>query len=208
MILRHKKPRPLGREERAFRDDRLFVIATEDTYAPEQYFRSFRNPRIKVHVLPTDAGRSAPEHVMERLDQYLREYQRLADDEFWLMLDTDHWIRPGHVAGIGRVCAEARQKGYELANSNPCFEIWLLLHWTELQPSEQFATCNEVVQRFRDVRGTYDKCNLDPIDYAPELIQAAIERAKQLDESPDDRWPQKTGTRVYRVVERLVPGGS
>ena len=41
--------------------------------------------------------RSAPEHVLERLDQYQEEYELGADDEFWLMLDTDHWTGPGHV---------------------------------------------------------------------------------------------------------------
>ena len=64
MNLRCKKPRPLIREEKTYRDDRLFVIATEDTYAPDQYFRVFRNPRIKVRVLPTEGGLSAPGHVM------------------------------------------------------------------------------------------------------------------------------------------------
>ncbi len=64
MNLCHKKPRPLTREEQTFRDDRLFVIATEDTYAPERYFRLLSNPRVHVQVLPTECGLSAPEHVL------------------------------------------------------------------------------------------------------------------------------------------------
>ena len=73
MSLRRKKPRPLEREEKPFRDARLFVIATEDTHAPKQYFRLFRSQRIKVRVLPTEGGLCAPEHVIERLDDAERE---------------------------------------------------------------------------------------------------------------------------------------
>ena len=66
MTPRCKKPRPLTREEKTYRDDRLFVVATEDMHAPERYFDLFQNPRIKVRVLPTQGGLSSPEHVLER----------------------------------------------------------------------------------------------------------------------------------------------
>lgn len=68
MTLRCKKHRPLTREEKPFRDARLFIIATEDRYAPQEYFRLFKNPRVKVQVLPTEDTRSAPDHVLKRLD--------------------------------------------------------------------------------------------------------------------------------------------
>ena len=66
MNFRHKKPRPLTREEQAYRDDRLFVVATEDTHAPERYFGLLSNPRIHVQVSPTECGLSAPEHALVR----------------------------------------------------------------------------------------------------------------------------------------------
>jgi hypothetical protein len=98
MTLRCKKPRPLTREEKPLRDARLFVIATEDKYAPRESFRLFGNPRIKVLVLPTEDTRSAPEYVLQRLDAYKEQKQKdekLDEDQYWLMLDTDHWIESG-----------------------------------------------------------------------------------------------------------------
>jgi hypothetical protein len=201
-----KKPRPLTREDRKYKDDRLFIIATEDTHAPDQYFRVFGNARIHVTVLPTKDGLSSPEHVFQRLDAFREEFQTTEDDEFWLMLDTDHWIEPNHVATFRSVCTEAVQKGYELAHSNPCFEVWLLLHVTDLDAGEQFQRCADVEQRLRDVLGEYSKRRINREKFSRDDAMTAVERAEKLDGASDDRWPAKTGSHVYRVVKKLLQG--
>ena len=205
MSLRCKKPRPLTREEKPYRDARLFVIATEDTYAPNQYFQLFRNTRIKVLVLPTEEGLSAPQHVLERLDRYIAEYDLDEDDERWLMLDTDHWIEPNHIANFRYVCADAIRKGFQLAHSNSCFEVWLLLHLRDLDPSEQFNRYEDVVDHLRDILGGYSGRNIDYERFTLETAADAARRAEELDQSSTERWPQKTGSHVYRVVKKLLP---
>jgi len=202
MNLRRRKPRPLSREDKTFRDDRLFVIATEDTYSPDRYFRIFHNPRIKVRVLPTEAGFSASSHVLDRLDAFAKEYELTGDDELWLMLDTDHWAEPNHVANFDRVCKEAVEKGFHLAHSNPCFEIWLLLHVEDLNPSDRFKSCEEVVRRLREALGAYSKRTI-PGSCSPSTAAIAVDRAERLDGGSNDRWPQRTGSHVYRVVKAL-----
>ncbi len=208
MTLRSRKPRPLTREEKTFRDDRLFVIATEDTHAPDQYFRVFGNSRIQVRILPTErgSGLSSPAHVLERLDGFQAEFEWHEDDEFWLMLDTDHWVEASHIAGLTRVCAEAVEKGFQLAHSNPCFEIWLLLHFAGPDTGEQFGKCKDVELRLNDILGGYSKRRIGPDRFTPEAIEMAVARAEKLDGAPDDRWPRKTGSHVYRVVKKLLQG--
>jgi len=204
MNLRCKRPRPLAREEKTYRDDRLFVIATEDTYAPDRYFGIFKNPRIKVRVLPTEGGRSAPAHVLDRLEEFAQEFQTMEDDELWLMLDTDHWVEPNHIANFDKVCAEAIRKGYYLAHSNPCFEIWLLLHVTDLDPGDQFIRCNEVVQRLKSILGEYGQGTIGPERFPLEAVAVAVDRAERLDKAPDDRWPPKTGSHVYKLAKKVL----
>lgn len=80
------KARPLVRETATFRDDRLFIVACEDTYAPKQYFDLFEIPRVQIHVVPTQDGRSSPSHVLERL----LSFEHAEYDERWLLLDVDH----------------------------------------------------------------------------------------------------------------------
>ena len=207
MNLRSKRSRPLTRGEGTRRDDSLFIIATEDTHAPEQYFRTFRNPRIHVRVLPTEDGLSSPKHVLDRLEGYYKEYELDEDDELWLMLDTDHWIEPNHIVSFKEVCAQATQRGFLLAHSNPCFELWLLLHVEDLGPSEQFSKCQDVVRRLGATLGSYSKRRPDPKHFSRDTAKTAATRAEKLDESPDDRWPRKTGSHVYRVVNKLLSLG-
>jgi hypothetical protein len=202
-----KKRRELAREDMEYKDDRLFIIATEDTHAPKQYFEDssiFRNSRIHVRVLPTEGGLSSPEHVLERLNQYADEFALQADDVRWLMLDTDHWVSDNHIPNFDRVCREASQQRIQLAHSNPCFEVWLLLHFTDLTADEQFRRSDEAEQRLRNVLGRYNKSRLDLLLYSRENALNAADRAEELDQRSDDRWPQKTGTHIYRLVKALL----
>lgn len=204
MNLRCKKPRPLRREEATYRDDRLFIVATEDTHAPEAYFRLFQNPRIKVRVLPTQGGLSAPEHVLQRWDDFVREFEKIEEDEFWLMLDTDHWTEPNHVANFTAVCAEAIKKGFTLAHSNPCFEIWLLLHLEDLKGIQPFRQCHEVVQRLQSILGSYNKRSIDADKFSMAAAGMAVSRAEQSPGTPGERWPQRNGSHVYLLVKKLL----
>ena len=91
MSLTQRKPRPLIRDSESLRDDRLFIIACDDTYAPKQYFNFFSMARIKVHVIetPKEDTSSHATHVLKRL----QEVKYDEDDERWMLLDTDHCIK-------------------------------------------------------------------------------------------------------------------
>ena len=154
MTLRFKKPRPLNRQLGAYRDSRLFVIATEDTHAPKNYFdENFQSPRVHVAMLPTEDGSSSPQHVLDRLNEFQAEFDLNDDDELWLILDTDHWVEPNHLGNFKQVCSEAANKGYQLAHSNPCFEIWLLLHWEDIAFGQHFSCAKDVVRHLKKRTG-------------------------------------------------------
>jgi hypothetical protein len=186
------------------------VIATEDTYAPKQYFEEssiFRSPRIHVLTLPTKDGCSAPQHVLDRLKDY-REEKRgknelLDEDEFWLMLDKDHWTGSNHIENLDRVCQEANDQHFQLAHSNPCFEVWLLLHFEDLNPNDQLQNRKDVEKRMKTALGQFNRARLDLSRFDRENAALAAKRAETLDKSPADRWPQRTGTHVYRLVNSL-----
>lgn len=181
------------------RDAALHIIATEGEKTEKQYFDLFENPRVRVVVLPTSKGdhRSAPRHVLERLVDFKEQYQIGKGDTLWLMVDVDRWP----VGGLSDVCREARQKGIELAISNPCFELWLYLHHCDVDRSDK--TCKQLKDRLRQQLGSYNSANLNLKVYEP-LVPAAVERAKMLHTDPEERLPSFPGTHVYKVVERLL----
>jgi hypothetical protein len=132
MTRAHRQPQPLSRETQTDRDDRPFILAYDDTCAPKQYFDFFRIPRIRVHVVPTQDGSSAAKHVLDRLLAVDHD----ADDELWLVLDTDHCIHGEHLAGFTQTLAEAPRQGVRVTLSRPSLELWLLLTISRRSRSE------------------------------------------------------------------------
>lgn len=211
----------LMRERReAFRDARLIVIASEGKDTERIYFKAlakeYTNPRVHVHILERsvdEQNNSSPEYVLTQLNNYKSQYELEDDDELWLVVDKDRWTE----AMLSRVATECSQEvAMHMALSNPCFELWLLLHLEDaasLTPEEQ-KQCMEnrrksknadpyLKVRLRQKMGSYHESSYDVLTLIAH-IEDAIERARALDKNPNDRWPQTLGTRVYLLAESVM----
>jgi hypothetical protein len=195
------KPRPLNRGAGTLRDDRLFLVACDDTYAPKQYFSFLRLSRVQIHVVETDDTKSAAVYVLERLKKVSFE----VDDERWMVLDTDHCIELNHFSSFIQALIEARQAGIKIALSKPCFELWLLLHHVSEGDVIGLRNASETEAKLREVLGEYNKTNLKPEHYPLASIAAAITRAERLDAQVQggDR-PEKNTTRVYQLLKAIL----
>src|SRR5580658_7392417 len=111
MSLFPRKARPLSRDTGSLRDDRLFIVACDDTFAPKQYFNFFRLTRVQVRVVETQDGSSAAAQVLGRLLRYDHE----EDDELWMLLDTDHCTQGAHLASFVGALQEARRQRVNVA---------------------------------------------------------------------------------------------
>ena len=58
-------------------------------------------------------------------------------------------------------------------------------------------------QRMKDLTEHYQESSYDAMALL-QHVQSAIERAERLDVKPNDRWPQKVGTRVYRLAKSII----
>jgi hypothetical protein len=212
--MRLKRTRLMDRKENV-RDASLFVVATEGQETERQYFEGFRSPRLHVEVLPTGLdGASSPDRVLERLAEFRDRYDLAGDDQLWLVVDVDRWGD----RKLSEVCGSARSRGFETAVSNPCFELWLYLHfsdhdltgpeWVALVDGHKGNVSGAMEARLRErlaEHGGYQKSNLVFSRFRPR-IPDAIERARALHADPDERWPRALpGTHVYRLAERLLP---
>lgn len=198
MALTSRRSRPLDRAVPHLRDTRLLIIAAEGRETERQYFAMFRSTRVQVKVLSADDNRSAPEHVLERLRQFRDEYELGEGDALWLMLDVDRWGDKK----LAAITQQANTSGFGLAVSYPCFEVWLLFHFSDQAPSA--AKCAEVESALREAMGgSYSKTRLEEARFQP-FIHAAADRAQSADPSPQGRWPSAPGSHVYRIVRVLI----
>ena len=198
MALTSRKKRPIDRQSKPapHRDARLFIIATEGRKTEKQYFSMFGNNRCQVRVIPNEDNKSAPTYILQQLKDFKREFQLKADDELWLMVDVDRWGDKN----LASVSAQAGHNKFQLAVSNPCFEVWLYLHHNDLD--HQPIKAKEMKQKLRDLLGGHNSSRLEPGKFSGK-IDDAISRAKALHTNKDERWPSRTGTYVYKVVEKV-----
>lgn len=209
------------RERReAFRDARLIVIASEGKDTERIYFKAlakeYTNLRVHVHILErseNEQNNSSPEHVLKQLNDYKSKYDLEADDELWLVVDKDRWTE----AMLSHVATECSQEvAMHMALSNPCFELWLLLHMEDaaslsLEEQEQWMKNRRKSKnadpylkvRLRQKMGSYHESSYDALTLIAH-IEDAIERARALDKNPTDRWPQTLGTRVYLLAKSVM----
>jgi hypothetical protein len=199
-----------------FRDAKLIIIATEGTKTERKYFTDlaldgrYRNPKVHVNVLENQSTASSPDRIIRKLDEFRRKYNLDQNDELWLVIDIDKW----HPRTLRDVAQQCEQKRYNLAVSTPCFEIWLLLHHKSLNEYtkadlEEFLQNEKSGYRTRleielmTICGSYSKSKLNSDHYIP-YIETAIQNAEDIDTSPDQRWLNELGTRVYLLAKSII----
>lgn len=202
-----RKSRPLDRDKQDYRDDRLYIVACDDTYAPKQYFEAFasRFHRFQIHVIKTQDGTSSAEHVLKRL----LEYEIGERDERWMLLDTDHYTEGTHLKSTKRALqdAKAKKNKVNVAFSKPCFEFWLLLHHLTRQDPDlkNLSTAKDAESLLRKTLGSYNKRKFNPEDFPLEKVPRAIREGRAIDASVDGgNIPGANTSRVYKLWESII----
>jgi hypothetical protein len=156
---RRNRTRKEGRRA-AFRDPKVRILAVCEGEATEpEYLEGFadvcHNPLVEVATSP---GAGIPKSVVEEARDRMRSAREAADrhdddnlafDQVWAVFDVDD-----HPA-IGEAKQTARDNGIFLAISNPCIELWLLLHFRD-NPGMQHREQMRVMLKDDFVAG-YDK---------------------------------------------------
>jgi RloB-like protein len=95
-------------------------------------------------------------------------------DEFWCAFDVE-W--PRNHPGLQEAIEEAERDNIQVAISNPCFELWLILHF---QDHSRWLDTAEACRLRQRLDGSASK-GLDAAKYMP-LTGDAVRRAVRLDE--------------------------
>jgi len=180
---------------------RLYVIATEGAKTEPTYLRLFtpgRDGEFRLRLLGNPGHKSAPGEVVERLLDFEARTQPGQNTEYWALIDRDSWEESAISEANALVKGTPR---FHLALSNPCFEFWLYLHFSDSRPFLGSDECRRALQK---VWKDYRKSGFDPaplVDGIPDAIRRARELAATAAES--EPWPAMQGTHVYRLVEKL-----
>ncbi|MDT5025923.1 MAG: hypothetical protein QOE61_2349 [Micromonosporaceae bacterium] len=121
-------------------------------------------------------------------------------DEVWCVADVDEF------RDIPSATRDAIRAGVIVAVSNPCFELWLLLHHVDRR--SHAPNCRELNGALTKVLPTYDKTRIRFADFEAG-IAIAIVRGKALDagnglDTAGDKVPPNPSTGVWRLVTSIV----
>lgn len=197
-----RRPRPLKREVTSMRDARIFVVATEDTYAPRQYFDQLRLSRIQVEVLATEDGKSAALDVLARLRSYREQFQLDEDDVLWIMLDTDRFAEKNGLRKYMAALSEAKSMNIRILINKPCFDFWLFLHVADVAELAEGFECKQVGKFLVNKLGSFNKKRIDTNNFSLVRLPLAFARAKALDKQ--ELLPKSSAAQVYQLLQEIL----
>ena len=163
----------------AYRDSRLFLVACEGEKTEAKYFSfSFLlHSRVKIIVIPSSDGESAPSHVLDNLKALVKEAKRdlglQPSDRLWLVIDRDRWNLYTQILPVRNARIDGSK--INIAISNPSFVLFLYLHFADM-PQSAISSAEEMEGMLRSILGRYSKNDLHEEDYA-DKVQAACGRS-------------------------------
>ncbi|TDC00851.1 RloB domain-containing protein [Micromonospora fluostatini] len=174
MSPRRTKAKDLRRSVARRPERRTIVIFCEGEASEPDYINALKrlpevrdNTAIRIEV---DPEQGAPITLVERA---VARGEDDEVDECWCVFDVE-W--PQNHPRLDEAIRLAERHGVKVAVSNPCFELWLILHFTE---QTAFLNTSEAERRSRRIDGRPGK-RIDGPRYV-QLRREAARRARALD---------------------------
>jgi hypothetical protein len=130
------------------------------------------------------------------VDFAIAERARQAEefDQVWCVFDVDQY------PDVATAVAKARREDVEIALSNPCFEIWLILHFVaHTAPADTYKALLPMLKKHVK---SYDKTRLNFKDYRDGWPDA-VGRARGL-ASAGQEHRHNPSTGVWRLVQDIT----
>ena len=189
-----------SRRRTGFKDQRKVVrVLAEGEVTEPAYLRGMASKSVRLDMGRT--GGFAPMSLVKRARDEMKANRKASErgfDELWCVFDQDEH------ADVARAIREARDSGIQTALSNPCFELWLVLHVEDCQAHLDRRTAQAWCARLGLTRGKA----LAPgaqMRLADGYVDAK-RRAQALDRTHEETGAGRganPSSSVWRLVDRL-----
>lgn len=183
---------------------RRILVLCEGEVTEPRYFKDLRiELRASLVEIEIEGHGEGPKTLVERAalrkkesDHHARKERDayLAYDEIWCVFDVDEHAK------LADARQQARDNSIEVAISNPCFELWALLHF---QPQTAYLERQAARSRLKTHLPGYDK-DL-PFARLHAGYREAVRRAAHLESRCEERGcpGDNPSTGVHRLTERI-----
>lgn len=203
---KHRQARRLARK-RALRApyERVLIVCEGDTECLyfEEIRKKYRLQTANIKVTNSDLGTNPRQVVEFALDLF----QKSKDyDKIFTVFDRDDHLKY-HEALDLVYSRNGKLKNSEKTNvpiipivSIPCFELWFLLHFEEIN---QLFHRNDILKRLKKHLPKYNKTQGDHYKSTVNHIDEAISRSKRMCKDQTPKNDEQAYTNVYEVIETL-----
>lgn len=195
------------------RDSRKIYIYCEGNRREYDYFRFFRglSSNVNIITIPSKDGKTDPKKLMEAasIDFFGSDERNAAyaldvkqKDMVWFAIDTDEW--GSKIVELRDFCKLKNMKVdsdvWNVAQSNPCFEIWLYYHFFDKEPAKESLEKYASLKNFVDamIPGGFDSRK------HPALLALAISNASA-NYHEQDGMPDLFSTEVFKLGREILP---
>ena len=212
-LVRHKE---YERRE-PHKDARKLYIYCEGEKREYEYFKFFRGLSMNIDVIPipSENGMSDPEKLYDHayVDFFGTQDSRpryeldvKQGDSIWFVIDTDKWREHGKIGVLRANChqrcmalKDANYSAWRVAQSNPCFELWLYYHFYAEKPNAMVIGNNSFKEFVHyKLEGGFGSQTM------PALIRDAIRNASA-NYAEDHGEPAEYCTEVFKLGEFILP---
>lgn len=195
----------------ASKDAKKIYIFCEGEKREIQYFKYFEGLVTNIEIIPiaNKDGLSDPVKLMEDArDLFLSETPKLflsgiQKDEIWFVIDTDRWNENNKIDILKAFCHDQNIKdtAWFIAQSNPCFEIWLYYHFYDQLPDKDAIALCTSFKHFvaTKIVGGFDNRSM------PVEIEKATQHAMKNYLAEDKGQPVYLATELFRLGMVLLP---
>ena len=165
----------IGRKPTSRRRNSVVYLICEGSETEIRYFKQFRSRGCSIDIIPIPSQYKSADKLVQKAKATMGNNPYYPDDGdiIWCVFDRDD--NTNDVLTKARTAAA--KEGYQIAFSNPSFEIWFLLHFCN-QVAE-VEDCASVIRLLKQ-KGrleNYEK-NQNVYEILKPLQQKAIQRAK------------------------------
>ena len=196
---------PLRRRAPRIDERKRFVIFCEGKVTEPGYLRALERHHgvAKIAAFDIREGGAVPRTLVERAKKAKTEAGPVATEntEYWCVFDVE---APEPHPELQNAVVMARDNGIRAAVSNPCFELWLVLHYAD-QTAWLDTAAAETLRCRHD--GSAGK-SINGEDYVHRRMDA-VNRAKQLKskhEGDMTKFPDDNpSSGMFELVEAVEP---
>ena len=190
-----------SRREGIRKPQRTIIIVCEGKETEIIYFNGFKMRNSGVDIVPMHGKCTDPKSIVafaeERMSKWSLDFDE--GDGLWCVFDVDENTN----SILKDTFEHAKTKNIQIALSNPCFELWFLLHYKQITSS---ITRQEAKSELKEFIRDYEK-NKNINHLLKDKLSTAIDNAKKLskvhekDSTSLISRESNPSTQVFKLIE-------